>query len=183
MMNPMLWAVHISDALLNWDWLAAGFVGAAVLAILGAWKLGEEEFPRVALGTAAFFVASFIHVKLGPNSVHLLLNGLVGVVLGRRAGLAILVALFLQAVLARHGGFSTLGVNACVMAVPALAAWLLFACLLRSPAVTNLWFRSSVVVACCFAWMLSLVFGIALLALNAGGQVSHLPFEAAGRLT
>lgn len=34
--------------------------------------------------TAAFFVASLIHVPIGPTSVHLLLNGLLGVVVGRR---------------------------------------------------------------------------------------------------
>ena len=47
-------------------------------------------------------------------------------VLGWRAGLAIPVGLFLQAVLLGHGGISTLGVNACVMTLPALAAGGLF---------------------------------------------------------
>src|SRR5204862_3996264 len=79
-----------------------------------------------ALLGAVFFVASSIHVKLGPSSVHLLLNGLLGVTLGRRAALAIPVGLFLQAALMGHRGFGTLGVNACVMTVPALAVAVLF---------------------------------------------------------
>ena len=62
-----------------------------------------------------------VHVRVGPSSAHLLLNGLIGVVLGRRAVLAILVGLTLQAILFGHGGFLTLGVNTCVMALPALA--------------------------------------------------------------
>ena len=74
---------------------------------------------------AAFFVATLIHVKVGPTSVHLLLNGLVGVILGRRAPLAIAVGLFLQAALLGHGGFLPLGVNTCVMSLPALLASLI----------------------------------------------------------
>ena len=64
--------------------------------------------------TAAFFVASLIHVSIGPTSVHLLLNGLLGVIVGRRAPLAVLLGLTLQAVLFGHGGFTTIGVNTCV---------------------------------------------------------------------
>src|SRR5262245_57519832 len=117
-----LFAVHISDGVLTVPWLAGGAGLAGVLALLGAWRIREEEIARVAVLTAAFFVASLIHVRVGPTSVHLLLNGLVGVVLGWRAALAIPVGLFLQAALLQHGGFGALGVNSCVQLVPALAA-------------------------------------------------------------
>jgi cobalt/nickel transport system permease protein len=123
---PLPWAVHIADGVLSWPTLAGGFVLAALLAGLAAWRIREDEVPGVALLTAAFFAASSIHVKLGPSSVHLLLNGLVGVVLGRRAPLAILVGVTLQALLIPHGGISTIGVNACAEAVPALLAGGLF---------------------------------------------------------
>src|SRR2546423_747007 len=93
-----LWAVHISDGLLQPAWLLGGGVLAGLLALLGAYRLREEEVPQLALLAAAFFVASQVHVRVGPSSAHLLLNGLVGVVLGRRAALAILVGLALQAV-------------------------------------------------------------------------------------
>src|SRR5437588_9406630 len=114
-----LWAVHISDGVLTGPWLGGGFVLAALLVFFGAWRIRDEEIPQVALLTAAFFVASLVHVRLGPTSVHLLLNGLLGLVLGVRAGLAIPVGLFLQAALIGHGGFMTLGVNSCVLTLPA----------------------------------------------------------------
>jgi cobalt/nickel transport system permease protein len=122
----MLWAVHIADGVLPWPWLAGGAVGAGLLAWLGARRISEEEIPRVAVLTAAFFVASLIHLPLPPTRVHLLLNGLVGIVLGLRAALAIPVALLLQALLLAHGGVFSLGVNTCVMLLPALMAWILF---------------------------------------------------------
>src|SRR5437868_12150512 len=113
-------AVHISDGVLPLGWQVGGFAVAALLVAVGLWRLAETEIPRLALFTAAFFVASLIHLRVGPTSVHLLLNGLVGVVLGWRSGLAVAVGLLLQATLIGHGGFTALGVNTCVMTLPAL---------------------------------------------------------------
>src|SRR5436309_8202046 len=111
----MLFAVHISDNILTAPWWLGGFVLAAFLFFLGSRRLQDEEVPRIALLTAAFFIASLVHVRVPPTSVHLILNGLVGVVLGWRACLAIPVGLFLQALLIQHGGFTTLGINTCIM--------------------------------------------------------------------
>jgi cobalt/nickel transport system permease protein len=169
-----LWAVHIDDGYLTFPWLAGGFVVAAGLALFGAWRIRDEEIPRVALLTAAFFVASLMHVSLGPTSVHLLFNGLVGVVLGRRAGLAIPVGLFLQAALFHHGGFTTIGVNSCVMALPALLAWLLFRALQHVRWARHPWLRGGLVAAVALAWTLSLVFSVALLVTNRLGHLDHL---------
>lgn len=127
------WAVHISDGILRPPWLAAGFVLSGLLVLLAMLRVRDEEIPRIALLSAAFFVATLMHLPLGPTRVHLLLNGLVGVVLGRRAPLAIVMGLVLQAVLLGHGGFTTIGVNACVMTLPALLAAALFAALRRLP--------------------------------------------------
>jgi cobalt/nickel transport system permease protein len=113
--------------------------------------------------TAAFFVASLVHVRVGPTSVHLLLNGLVGVVLGWRAGLAIPVGLFLQAALIGHGGFTTLGVNSVVLTVPALLAWGLFAGLRRVPWIGHPGARAALVFVSVLAWALSLVYSLTLL--------------------
>src|SRR5438132_12896554 len=121
-----LFAVHISDGVLTLPWLAGGFVLAALLLWLASRRLHDEEIPRIAILTAAFFVSSMIHIRVGPTSIHLLLTGLVGVLLGRRAPLAIFVGLMLQAFLIGHGGYYALGVNTCVMTVPALLCWLLF---------------------------------------------------------
>jgi cobalt/nickel transport system permease protein len=121
-----IFAVHISDGVLSPIFLAIGFAVAVILLIPAVIRVQEDEIPRIGLLTAAFFVASLIHVRIGITSVHLLLTGLVGVVLGRRAPLAIAVALPLQAFLLGHGGFTALGVNAVVMTVPALVAGALF---------------------------------------------------------
>lgn len=135
----MLWAVHISDGILLAPWLAGGFILAGMLALFGAWRMRDEEIPQVALLTAAFFVVSLIHVRVGPTTVHLFCNGLLGVMIGRRAGLSIPVGLFLQAVLFGHGGYSTLGVNSSVMVLPALLAWAGFAALQRLPWARQPW--------------------------------------------
>lgn len=121
-----LLAVHISDGVLSTPWWIAGFVVAAILLLPAIIRVADEEIPRIGLLTAAFFVASSIHVKVGGASVHLLLNSLVGVVLGRRAPLAVAVGLLLQAWLLGHGGFTTLGINAAVIAAPALLASVVF---------------------------------------------------------
>ena len=76
--------------------------------------------------TAAFFVVSLIHIPVPPTSVHLVLNGLMGVLLGYYAFPAILIGLFLQAMLFGHGGLTTLGVNAIIMGLPAIVAAYIF---------------------------------------------------------
>jgi cobalt/nickel transport system permease protein len=153
-------AVHISDGVLPLAWQVGGFALAVLLVAPGLWRLTDVEVPRLALMTAAFFVASLIHVRVGPTSVHLLLNGLVGVLLGRRAGVAVAVGLFLQAVLIGHGGLSALGVNTCVMTLPALFAASLFAGLMRVPALQRPLGRGLLVVIVVGFWVLLLLVGI-----------------------
>jgi cobalt/nickel transport system permease protein len=158
-----LWAVHIADGVLRPSWLFGGCVIAGLLAYLGSWRIRDEEIPHIAVLSAVFFVASLIHVPLGPTSVHLLLNGLVGVVLGLRAALAIPLGVFLQAVLIGHGGFTTLGVNICDMVLPALAVGRMFAVLQRLPCAAQWWFRPLLVGAGVSAWLVCLAYGSVLL--------------------
>lgn len=107
--------------------LAAGAALAAAGTGVGLWKLDYERMPRVAVLTSAFFVASLVHVPLGPSvSAHLVLNGLLGLLLGWAAVPAVLVGLVLQAVLFMHGGILALGVNTVVMGLPAVACYYLF---------------------------------------------------------
>ena len=77
----------------------------------------------VGILSAAFFVASLIHVPVGLASAHLVLNGLVGVLLGWAAFPSILVALLLQALLFQFGGITVRGVNTFTMGFAAVAAW------------------------------------------------------------
>jgi cobalt/nickel transport system permease protein len=72
------------------------------------------------------FFASLIHVPIGPVNAHLILNGLVGLLLGWAAFPVILVALVLQAMLFQFGGITALGVNTLIMALPAVLCYLIF---------------------------------------------------------
>ncbi len=83
----------------------------------------QEEIPKASLLTAAFFVASLIHIPVPPFSIHLVLNGVMGLVLGYFAFPAILIGLFFQAMFFQHGGLSTLGINAVIMGIPSLLAY------------------------------------------------------------
>jgi cobalt/nickel transport system permease protein len=166
-----LWAVHISDGYINldlrqplegWPWIIGGFVVMALLAYWGSRRIRDEEIPRIALLTAAFTVASYVHVPVGPTSVHLIMNGLLGAVLGRRAALAIPCGLFLQAV-AGHGGFTTLGINSCVMVFPALLAALVLRNLCGHAWVRQPLCRSILAGGAAVVWSLSVAFGLALL--------------------
>jgi cobalt/nickel transport system permease protein len=106
--------------------LAAGVAATAAGTAIGLRKLDYGRMPQAAVLGAAFFVASLIHVPLGPTSVHLVLNGLLGLVLGWAAFPAVLVALTLQAVFFSFGGMTTLGLNTLVMALPAVVCHYLF---------------------------------------------------------
>src|SRR5947209_5495901 len=129
-MNFPPFAVRISDGVIVWQWLALGFIASGLLFFLSSFRITDGEIPRIGMLTAVFFVTSLIHVPVGPASVHLLLNGLLGLILGRRAILAIAVGLFLQCVLFQHGGLTALGINLVVVSVPALLARPLFAMLI-----------------------------------------------------
>ncbi len=123
--------MHIPDGILPASVCVAGYAVSGAATWQSLRQLGRQENPRAgipqaSLLTAAFFVASWIHIPLPPTSVHLVLNGLLGVVLGPYAFPAILIGLFFQAVLFQHGGMTTLGVNAAMMGLPALLAGGLF---------------------------------------------------------
>ncbi|MEI6560111.1 MAG: cobalt transporter CbiM, partial [Rhodospirillaceae bacterium] len=122
---------HIPDGVLSPPVLAAGAVVALAGCARGLKALEHERIPQVAMLSAVAFVASLVHFPVGPSSVHLILNGLIGMVLGWAAFPAILVALLLQAVLFGFGGLVALGVNATAMAVPALICRALFLAVAR----------------------------------------------------
>lgn len=123
--------MHIPDGILPATICVAGYATTAAMTAFALRKINQQDdpqagVPRASLLAAAFFVASWIHIPLPPVSVHLVLNGLLGAVLGYYAVPAILIALFFQAVMFGHGGLTTLGVNATMMGLPALLAYFLF---------------------------------------------------------
>ncbi len=123
--------MHISEGVLSIPILAAGAALAAGGTFIGLRKLDNERLVTVAILSAAFFVGSLIRVPIGPSSAHLILNGLLGAVLGWASFPAILVGLVLQAVLFQYGGLTALGVNAFDMAAPAVLCSILCGPMLR----------------------------------------------------
>lgn len=114
--------MHISDGIISGEVCAVAGAAALIISILTLKKMDQKDIPRVAVVTAGIFVASLVHIKIGPASAHLLLNGLSGILLGVFAFPAILLALLLQAILFQHGGITTLGINALSIGGPALCA-------------------------------------------------------------
>ena len=118
--------MHISEGILSPSILTAGGVLAFAGTAIGLKKIDYEKVMNISLLTATFFVASLIHVPLGPGSVHLVLGGLMGILLGWIAFPVILVALFLQMIFFQYGGLVVLGVNTTTMALPAVICSYLF---------------------------------------------------------
>jgi len=123
--------MHISEGVLSPIVLGSGAALAAAGTAIGLKKLDYEAIPRVAILSAAFFVATLIHVPIGVVAEHLVLNGLMGLLLGWLAVPAILIALFLQALLFQFGGLTALGVNTVTMAAPAVLCFYAYRGLLR----------------------------------------------------
>ena len=118
--------MHISEGVLSGPVLASGAVLAAAGTAIGLKKLDYDHIAKAGILAAAFFVASLIHVPVPPSNAHLVLNGLVGLLLGWAAFPVILVALVLQALLFQFGGITALGVNTIIMAAPAVLCFFLF---------------------------------------------------------
>ncbi|MBF0317832.1 MAG: cobalt transporter CbiM [Nitrospirae bacterium] len=118
--------MHISEGVLSGPVLLSSAALAAAGVAIGLKRMHVRKVPEVAVLTSAFFVVSLVHVPVGPTSVHLLMNGLLGVLLGWMVFPAIFVAVMLQALLFQFGGFTTLGINTLVMAVPAIVVYYLF---------------------------------------------------------
>ena len=118
--------MHISEGVLSAPVLLAGAAITVVGCAVELKKLDYDRIPEVAILSSTFFVASLVHVPIGPSSVHLLLNGVIGLLLGWAAFPSILVALTLQSILFQFGGITALGVNTVNVAVPALVCYYLF---------------------------------------------------------
>ncbi|MBE9191158.1 cobalt transporter CbiM [Gloeocapsopsis crepidinum LEGE 06123] len=123
--------MHIPDGILPASIIVAGYATTGGVTWYSLRQIKRDKnpqanIPKASLLTAAFFVASWIHIPVPPVSVHLILNGLLGTILGYYAFPAILIGLFFQAVMFQHGGLSTLGVNATMFGIPAILAYHLF---------------------------------------------------------
>ena len=123
--------MHISDGLLPAKVCISGYGVAGLITWYSLRQINRQldpraGIPKAALLTAAFFAASSIQIPIPPASVHLVLNGALGAVLGCYAFPAILIGLLFQALVFGHGGLTTLGVNALIMGCPAFVAAYIF---------------------------------------------------------
>jgi cobalt/nickel transport system permease protein len=123
--------MHIPDGMLS----ATATVGGYAITGLATWyslrKIKQKEdvqkeIPKASLITAAFFVTSWIHIPIPPTSVHLMLSGLLGILMGYFSFPAVIIALFFQAVMFQHGGLTTIGVNAVILGLPAMICFYLY---------------------------------------------------------
>ncbi len=117
--------MHIADGIVSAPVLATGFGVTVLLAAITMRNIEIEEIPKISVATAVFFVGNFIHVPLGVVSIHLILAGLIGVLLGKRAFVAIMLGVILQSFFG-FGGLSVIGVNAVMLGGGALfgyAVW------------------------------------------------------------
>ena len=117
--------MHIVDGALANEIVVGGAILAVAGVAIGLRKLPMEKIPAAGVLSATFFVASLVHVPIGPSSVHLILNGLAGLVLGWAAFPALFVGLLLQAVFFGFGGLTVLGVNTLDIALPAVVVYYL----------------------------------------------------------
>ncbi len=170
--------MHIVDGVLS----APVLVGGSMLAVAGVARglsaLDADSIPRAGLLTAVFFVASLIHIPIGPASAHLMLTGLMGLLLGWAAFPAILVGLLLQAAFFGFGGLTVIGVNTLNLALPAVLIGLLMRLLLERAPIRP---RSATVL---LAGFLVGALSFALSALSVAGALvlSGSEFVAAARL-
>lgn len=110
--------MHISDGILDTQTVIVTSVLGFAMLVYSVKNLKNENIAILCAMGAMFFVASFIHIPIGPTQIHLVLIGVIGVVLGSGIFLAIFIALLLQALLLGYGGLTSLGANLIIMALP-----------------------------------------------------------------
>lgn len=131
---------HIPDGILSTPVLIGGGVIAAGGVALALRRLDDRLIPRAAILGAVVFAGSLFAVPVGPSSVHVLLSGLMGLMLGVGTFATVLVMLLLQALLFGFGGLTTLGVNTMNIALPGVVFALLLGPAIRR--ATGGWARS-----------------------------------------
>jgi len=118
--------MHISEGVLSAGVIATSSIILAPLIINSIRKLHSDDVSKVALLSALFFVISTIHLPIGVTSVHFMMLGVIGIMLGWHSFTALLIALLLQAMLIGFGGISSLSANTLNTGIGALTGFYLF---------------------------------------------------------
>lgn len=154
--------MHISEGVLSPAILTGGAALTAIGVGIGLKSIDYEEIPYIGILTAGFFVASIIHLPIGPASVHLILNGLLGLMLGWKSFPAILVGLALQALLFQFGGITTLGINTLNMALPAVICYYLFGWGVKKSSSRLIFIITAFASGCCAVLFAGILVGFSL---------------------
>jgi len=117
--------MHISDGILSSEVIISTSIISLGFVLYSLRNLKNRSIAIVSAMSAIFFIASFIHIPLGPTQIHLVIIGVLGIILGPTIFLAILIALLLQATLLGYGGLTSLGANVFIMAFPGYLIYLL----------------------------------------------------------
>ncbi|MEP9410418.1 MAG: cobalt transporter CbiM [Candidatus Brocadia sp.] len=110
--------MHISDGVLSIYVVGTGWAIALPALAISVRCLRADQVGAYGVLAAAFFAGSTIHVPVGPFSMHLVLSGIAGLLLGWEALTIVTVGLLLQALFIGFGGLTVLGVNISIMAFP-----------------------------------------------------------------
>ncbi|WP_321312162.1 cobalt transporter CbiM [Halarcobacter sp.] len=116
--------MHISDGILSSEVAITTAVIGAGLVLYSLKNLKNKNIALVSAMSAIFFIASFIHIPLGPVQIHLVLIGVIGILIGPCVFLSILIALLFQATLLGYGGITSLGANLVIMSLPAYITYI-----------------------------------------------------------
>lgn len=112
--------MQFADGLLSGPVMVAGATAAAVGALYGLYRLEDEDLARLPLVTAVCFVLALPQVPLDIAHVHLVLNGLAGLILGWAVFPALLAAQLLKLALFGTGNWLHVGLETTIMATPAV---------------------------------------------------------------
>lgn len=162
--------MHISDGGLSTTVCVATYIATVASIVFASKGTKEEDIPKISLMAGTFFAISLIMIPIPPSSVHPLMCGLIGIIVGRKAPLAFFPALLLQALLFQHGGITTLGANTLMLSISAWLSYLIF----DKWKTKNVFLKGSVIGA------LSVVFVVLVLSclLLTGGKFAKATFIA-----
>ncbi|MCV6608121.1 MAG: CbiM family transporter [Campylobacterales bacterium] len=118
--------MHISEGVLSTEVIGVSSLILAPLIVNSIRKLDYEDISKVALVSALFFVVSTIHLPIGVTSVHFMILGMIGVILGWHSFMALFMALLLQALLIGFGGITSLAVNTLNTGIGAMVGYYLY---------------------------------------------------------
>lgn len=124
--------MHVAEGVLSLPVVFTGATTAVVGVFWGLKKLPAQRLMLAGLLGAVFFLASLIHIPIGVGSAHLIMNGVIGILLGSASFPVIFIALLLQAVLLQFGGLTVLGVNTATMGIGSVLAGYLFHQIIKS---------------------------------------------------